>query len=86
MVVLSKVGRTNSMVLWATWNDLDYSAQEARFWPSIIGEIKMGDVALVLDIHTPQTGPVGAKICVSPNNIGWINCRCLNVLGDPAET
>jgi hypothetical protein len=87
LVVLGKVGQVNSMVLWAAWNDMDYTAQEVKFWPAIIGRIKKGEVALVLEICMPNVGPRGAKICVPRNIIGWINCRCLKKLdGDPVET
>jgi hypothetical protein len=84
LVVLGTVGKTNSMVVWATWNDYDYSAE--KFWPAIVGEFRRGDVALVLEIHQPEVGPLGAKICTQQNIVGWINHRCLIKLGGPAET
>lgn len=87
LVVLGNVGKINSMVLWAAWNDVEYSAIESKFWPIIVGDLKKGEVALVLEIYQPKIGPLGAKLCTHRNLIGWINCRCLQKLdGDLAET
>ena len=77
LVVLVNVGKTKSMVMWATWNDLEHSAQETKFWPAIVGEIKRGEIAFVLEIYSPRVGPRGAKICTSRKLVGWINYRCM---------
>jgi hypothetical protein len=78
LVTLINIGKTTSMVVWATWNDLEHSAQETKFWPAIVGKIKKGEIAFVLEIYSPSVGPSGAKICASKNLVGWISCRCLS--------
>lgn len=77
LVVLSKIGKCNSMALWETWDDADCTIQEIKFWPMIIGKLKKDEVAMVLEVRVSEVGSYGVKICTPQKKIGWINCRCL---------
>jgi len=77
LAVLDKIENSNSIVVWTTWNDLEYSTQEVKFWPTIVGQVKKGEIALILEICAPIIGLSGAKIYTSNNIVGWINYKCL---------
>lgn len=77
LVSLKEIGKSYSSVLWMNWDDVDFSVEEMKFWPMIVGEIKKNEIAIVLEIYCPQRGERGVKICTSQNLIGWINYRYL---------
>ena len=86
LAILHKKSKIDSMVVWATWTDEDYSIKELTFWPTIVGRIKRGEVVLVVDMHRPIIGPTGAKICTASGITGWIHLDYLDLLvSDPAE-
>ena len=77
LVVLAKSTNTDSMTMWSSWNDLEYSTQEIKFWPIIIGSFKKEETAIVLEVYSPKVGQQVAKIYTSKQIIGWIDCKCL---------
>ena len=77
LAVLDKIENSNSIVIWTAWNDLEYSTQEVEFLPTIVGQVKKGEIALILEICAPIIGLSGAKIYASNNIVGWINYKCL---------
>jgi len=77
LVTLANIGKIKSMVMWAAWNDLEHSTQEIKFWPIIVGKLKRGELAFVLQTYSPRIGYPGAKICTSKKLVGWIGCAYL---------
>lgn len=77
LVVLTKSTKTDSMTVWSSWNDLEYSIQEIKFWPIVVGNFKKEETAIVLEIYSPRIGQQGAKIYTSGQIIGWISYKCL---------
>ena len=63
------------MVLWSFWED--YDEQGLSTWPWIVGKIKIGELAFVIEIFYTKNSLHGAKIITQSNLMGWINTKCL---------
>ena len=81
MVVLCNTGKTPAIVLWSFWEtcDDDYLST----WPWTVGNIKVGEIAFVLDIALVKNNLHGAKICTQTNMIGWVSIKCLKKIVIP---
>jgi hypothetical protein len=76
LVMLHNIGRTTSLVIWASWGD-HHDESKAEFWPKIMGDMRENETAIVFEISHPANGPIGAKICTERNVVGWISAKHL---------
>ena len=65
----------HSLVLWSSWDD--YEESYLHTWPSIMGHLRNGELAIVLEVTSLKEGINGAKIYTQESITGWANIKCL---------
>lgn len=59
------------MILWSVWDD--YEESFLTSWPHISGRMRVGEVAMILEVYNTKNKMQGVKICTQNNVIGWIS-------------
>ena len=75
MVVLCNTGQVLSMVLWSSWEN--YDDDYLHSWPRIEGNIKLEEIAFILEVSYSKNNLHGAKLLTQRNIIGWISANFL---------